>query len=400
MFPESIVMDGRLGYRDNDKEEWQEISRSQSMKRFLKCNSENYHDGTKELLLDCELLPFFELGSVHHSEYLINVRFPSEDNEFLGELYDIWIYVIHQNGGFTFVWFSLKTLVFPIVTCALVWYIWRLLQLNRKPSVLERTLLAVGAAITLMNLPIDWLTLWLNMPFMMLYSDIRQGLFYSVLLCFWVIFAGEHMMDSVKRDDLKYYWKQLTAVGVACVCMFLFDFCERGIQLTNPFFSIWSTRAGANVAFGFIVLAGMAACVYFIYLMVTIVCVFKNICAKKHVIPSMSKARQKFYKNQIYRFSFLMTLTWLCAGMTVVFFIVGQVEEGHWKWGNEDVQYTSAVQTGVYGMWNLYVLTLLILYAPSNKTVCPIDLDENSLYIMPIHKFHKKETFSKSMAFS
>lgn len=44
------------------------------------------------------------------------------------------------------------------------------------------------------TVPVDWFTLWLHMPFMVLYSDIRQGIFYSVLLCFWVIFAGEHMM--------------------------------------------------------------------------------------------------------------------------------------------------------------------------------------------------------------
>ena len=42
--------------------------------------------------------------------------------------------------------------------------------------------------------PVDWFSLVLHMPFMVLYSDIRQGLFYSVLLCFWIIFAGEHMM--------------------------------------------------------------------------------------------------------------------------------------------------------------------------------------------------------------
>jgi len=45
-----------------------------------------------------------------------------------------------------------------------------------------------------LSVPVDWLSLVVHMPFMVLYSDIRQGLFYSVLLCFWIIFAGEHMM--------------------------------------------------------------------------------------------------------------------------------------------------------------------------------------------------------------
>ena len=75
----------------------------------------------------------------------------------------------------------------------------------------------------------------------------------------------------------------------------------------------------------------------------------------------------------IYRFRFFMLITLLCAIMTVIFFVLSQVNEGQWKWGEEDakstVQYTSAFFTGVYGMWNIYVLAVLVLYAPSHKRV-------------------------------
>jgi hypothetical protein len=56
-----------------------------------------------------------------------------------------------------------------------------------------------------------------------------------------------------------------------------------------------------------------------------------------------------FFQSLIYRFSFLMAFTMLCAAMTVILFIIGQVSEGYWKWGDEhsNVQYTSAVQTGI-----------------------------------------------------
>ena len=47
------------------------------------------------------------------------------------------------------------------------------------------------------SVPVEVFTLWLYMPFMLLFSDIRQGIFYSVLLCFWILFAGEHLMVSI-----------------------------------------------------------------------------------------------------------------------------------------------------------------------------------------------------------
>lgn len=266
------------------------------------------------------------------------------------------------------VWLSMKAFFFPCIIAVLVWYWRRVRLLSRAPALLEKMVFALGLALTQLNVPIEFLTLFFGMPFMLLLADIRQGIFYATLLSFWLVFAGEHMMDDVHRNHLHAYWKNLSAVVFGCFCLFVFDMCERGVQLKNPFYSIWVTELGTNLALTFIILAGVSACIYFLFLCYMIYKVFKNINLKRMSIFSMSNARRLFYEGVIYRFRFLMVATLLCAALTVTSFIVGQLAEGRWKWDDDiQLQYTSAVVCGVYGMWNVYVFALVVLYAPSHK---------------------------------
>ena len=51
-------------------------------------------------------------------------------------------------------------------------------------------------------MPLEYLTLSIEMPFMLLLGDMKQGIFYSMLLSFWLVFAGEHLMVSKTLFDL------------------------------------------------------------------------------------------------------------------------------------------------------------------------------------------------------
>eukprot|EP00099_Drosophila_melanogaster_P021269 NP_648445.1 wntless, isoform A [Drosophila melanogaster] len=401
-----LTIDMRLAYRNKgDPDNGWKLYAHGVEHRYLDCVTS--HVGPTETLYSCDMIPLFELGALHHSFYLLNLRFPldtpSQMNLQFGHMHDLTLTAIHQNGGFTQIWLLLKTMLFPFVVGIMIWFWRRVHLLQRSPALLEYMLIYLGAALTFLNLPLEYLSLVYEMPYMLLLSDIRQGIFYAMLLTFWLVFAGEHMLiqDAPNKSTIRSrYWKHLSAVVVGCISLFVFDICERGVQLRNPFYSIWTTPLGAKVAMTFIVLAGVSAAIYFLFLCYMIWKVFRNIGDKRTSLPSMSQARRLHYevpldqkvedwagivyfytkafffqlhkanesKGLIYRFKFLMLATLVCAALTVAGFIMGQMAEGQWDWNdNVAIQPTSAFLTGVYGMWNIYIFALLILYAPSHK---------------------------------
>jgi len=376
-----LLIQARLGYRNkgDPPHEWKEYA-SSGMHRNLDCEID---DDLKKTgyYYNCSTIPLFDLGSLHHDYYLVNLRIPGAvdfdghsliDNDKLGKLIDLWMISIHQNGGFTKVWLGLKTFFFPAIVFELWWMNRRLKGLPRPSTVLEKMLLTLGVSLAVLDLPMEYLTLYFDMPWINLFNDIKQGLFYAALMAFWLVFAGEHLINDDdthgRHHGLLGYWKNLSVVMFGCLCLFIFDLCERGVQLKDPFASIWTTDIGTNLSLGFIIFAGLSAGIYFMYLCVLIYKVFRTISAKQSAISAMSKVRRIHYEGLIWRFRFLMLATLVTACMTTVGFIIGQVSEGQYKWDeNISLEYTSAFMTGVYGLWNIYIMGLIFLYAPSHK---------------------------------
>ncbi|XP_044741826.1 protein wntless [Chrysoperla carnea] len=368
--PVPITIHAQLGYRNKgDPDNAWKFYAGSVEQRIIDCQI----DKADKHNYNCSMIPLFELGSVHHDFYLLNLRLPIDTemnmNNHLGHIEDVHLTVIHQNGGFTMVWMAFKTIFFPFIVGVMIWFWHRVTLLSRSPALLEYMLLYLGSTLTLLNLPLEYLTLFWDLPCMLLLGDIRQGIFYAMLLSFWLVFAGEHMLiqDNTERNSLKPYWKHLSAVAIGCLSLFIFDMCERGIQLINPFYSIWVTEIGTHLALSFIILAALSACMYFVFLCYMVWKVFCNISVKRSSLPSMSKARRLHYEGIIYRFKFLMLSTLLCAALTIIGFILGQVSEGEWKWDEHGIEYSSGFFTGVYAMWNVYIFALIVLYSPSHK---------------------------------
>ncbi|XP_018896110.1 protein wntless [Bemisia tabaci] len=402
MEPRTVIsMDARLGYRNyGDAEDDWKYYASSFETRTLDCSIEVKKAGHH---YNCSIVPLFELGSLHHDYYVINIRLPVDSdrklNHGLGFVTDMWLVAINQNGGYTKVWMSMKVTFFPIIVAIMIWSWNRIHQLSRSPVLLEYMLLFLGCALTFLNMPLELFTLLFDLPFMLLFGDIRQGIFYAALLSFWLVFAGEHLMiQDEQKNHLRMYWKHLSGVAIGCISLFIFDLCERGIQLRNPFYSIWVTDLGTHLALTFIILAGISAALYFFFLSYMIWQVFTNISVKRATLPNMSNVRRLHYEGIIYRFKFLMLATLLCAAMTVIGFILDQISEGRWKW-DEDLylEYTSAVHTGVYGMWNIYIFALIVLYSPSHKQ-WPSEADLASTTEIEFNEISSLTSFSRKAA--
>ncbi|VDN07881.1 unnamed protein product [Thelazia callipaeda] len=370
-----LQLEVRLGYKTqiDPPDQWREFIAT-NITRTLDCiPPETKHDGH---LYNCPSLDLFELGSNPYPFYLINVRLPvnqvlcrekpNAPNCAIGRINDLRVIAIHQNGGFTAVWLVMKTVVSPLVTAAVIWFWKRVVALNRHSYLLEKAIMALGTSLAILDFPIEWISLWSRAPFMLLVGDIRQGLFYAMLFSFWLIFAGEHLIDDSSRNNLSSYWRNLTSILVASMCFLIYDVAERGMQLLNPFFSIWSSKFGSRLAYSSIYVASCCVVTYFIFLAYKVYLVLMTIKRKR-----AAQLYRSSVEAIIYRFKFLMCFTLVCAAFTVITYIMKQYGEGQIHSddpsGSLLVHSSSAFFTGTFGMWNIYVLLLLAMYAPSHK---------------------------------
>ncbi|KAH7725866.1 CRE-MIG-14 protein [Aphelenchoides avenae] len=381
--PEALIeLEVRMAYRTKDSKptDWKEFI-STSIVRPLECSI----DKEKRLpgyLYNCSTINLFELGSNNYPFYLLNVRIPLDrkrcerdpkaPNCRIGKISELKVVAIHQNGGFTFIWLWMKTLVSPVVLFVTYWYYQRVVALPRPMYLLEKAILALGISLAVLDFPIEWISLWFRLPFMLLVSDIRQGIFYAVLFSFWLIFAGEHLIDDRSRNNLKNYWRNLACVLTASIAFLVYDICERGMQLSNPFYSIWTSETGTLVAYASIYVGIACTVAYFVFLAFKVWRVCTTIRQKRatHFYQRDEKRRLKV-EIIIYRFKFLMLLTLACAFLTINSYVMRQYGEGQMHSDDPEdsilTQSTSAFFTGTFGMWNIYVILLLSMYAPSHK---------------------------------
>lgn len=361
----SLLVDVDVAVKNKEDQEWTMYAQRRGLRRTMKFHS---HDLKPKQVLDCEPVQLFELQSLHYEYYLINfeIREDTGTNKSF-QLTGFTGVAIHHNGGFTQIWLALKSVFFALTLATLLWYCGRLSRLNRQTILIERLLVGLGATLTQLNFPAELLSLYVEIPFMTFLNDLRQGIFYCVLLSFWIIFVGEHLLDGTRKNSRLFgYIKELLAICVASLALLVFDLSERGIQAFDPFLTIWESEP--KLASVSITIASCACLAYLAFLLYYIYLAFNTISGKQSALPKMQITKRLKYQGMIYRFKFLLAATAVCAVGTLVFY--GLSHRNDWSYDESpSIEWTSAMLTTVCAMWNSYVIVLMILYAPSYKGI-------------------------------
>lgn len=126
--------------------------------------------------------------------------------------------------------------------------------------------------------------------------------------------------DQAHRNKLSAYRVQLGLIIFSCLAFLGFELGDRGMQLTNPTYTLWKHP---NLAFGLLVCGCLAGSFYFLLLCYLVFRVFRSIRFKCGFI--LTPERSNHFTVIVTRFKLLMALTVGTAGLTVAFFILQQV---------------------------------------------------------------------------
>jgi hypothetical protein len=355
-----FVFDVAIGYRNSLKGPWNMLANG-TVIRHLKCPVQE-----PKGFRDCAMIPLFELGSVHHLRYLVNLRLrfvPLADHvhEYRGisQLGDMSIVEIHQNLHFTQIWLAMKSVLFLFTTTALVVFLYK--TRHKARSLIDVTLIGLGCAVAWLGFPIEYLSLYVNCPWMIVYNDIRSGVVILAMAVYWIVFIGEHTEVSPNGRTFGRYWKQIAAITLSCTTLFVYEFCQRGIQVVYPFFSMWESPKTAMVANTFLWVAIGFAALYGLMLLFAVVHVWWSVARKEKVVETLSETAKAEYRKSMSRFKFLLFLLVVTSVLTIATYMPTELHEYGLEASPVTYSVYSGLLTGSYALWNVYTIIVLII---------------------------------------
>ncbi|XP_050430887.1 protein wntless-like [Adelges cooleyi] len=184
----------------------------------------------------CTMIKLFELSPFNFDYNMVKIKLRGDSTK-LKRLTDMWLTVKNKNDFVSRLWLLFKTMVWFLAfsIAVLAYKTWR--QIERHDSKFHITITEMFTSIlALLLVPLDVAVRPFNAGLADSMLVFRNNNFHIALIIYWIIFIGEHLVDSKKRS-LYYFARSASCITTVCSFNLVTNWWIRGGELRSSSFA-------------------------------------------------------------------------------------------------------------------------------------------------------------------
>ncbi|XP_043228892.1 protein wntless-like [Amphibalanus amphitrite] len=339
----------RLGGRDGGgrQRDWQQLGRAQVPLELDSCQrrTEQAADGTEteRCVVNQQL---FEVASLDREYYLLNAGVQNMTQPPLS----MNLLVVFQTRVYTLVCLHLGACFTAALALLLVLFVLRVRRLYPVVPTGHTLLVLLAAALIVWDVPLGYIALDYDAPWLGIVDAVRQDLFYLVFLCFCLVFVREQAFVKGVQRAPRRLLPPLAPVAAGALLLLALDVTQQALLAADPF-------------------AGRPhwLCLCLAVLLVLNALYVLAVCA----LAAGGWRRGWDRKPVPGRYRALMAITCLTVAAACVEHAERRESDNWWFWSWTDERPTDGhlLYIGMLVWYNVLVAGLLVLYLPTRPLV-------------------------------
>jgi len=287
--------------------------------------------------------------------------------------------LVVEDRGFHTAMFYLKCFCVPFILGALVIFGIRLYLNDLYVSIPDRLLVTCALAQIIHDIPVEAMiadgNIWEASPYLKLMDDLGRFLLITCLFLFWIIYTKDKISTKEPWErNTRYYWRQIVIVILGGLIAMMWAVYGRGPGLSNAFKNHWLVDTPTVlVSLGLIFSLAALALAYQTYLSVLIfraLCDISVVHYRQHYCAATGRS---FVPHRIWRIKMVLLYSFAVSVLTIGGLILHLAMELSLHWNPQfylnpvpfHLTFASAYILGLNGLWNLHIITLLLMLARS-----------------------------------
>lgn len=320
--PNRIFLDGRLGGRNNyDADDaWEYMGTTLLAYRDLTNSIKYYKTGFS---IASDIIPLFDLDTINYDHYLLNVRLSNEYGDVYDDDVQLVLQLTYQNEKFIILSINKRLTFFIVTVVIIIAYCTRVIMSSRSIVKMDYIMLSLGMTMLIINLPLEYLTYYYDIPYMILLTDLRQNIFYFGLFFFWVLFISQHIIED--KWNVMARLRDAGVIFMICALSFVLQLIDYFLHSFNPFANVWNGTFGIAMPLAIAGIITGSAVIYLIAMFCFICKAFCSINKHKVALPKDTGCAGKLSNSVLKRYKVVMIITLICAILTVLDYILREV---------------------------------------------------------------------------